>query len=85
MAVIDITTGKPPVTPKPKRPTVATPVLAHEAAEKQLGVIDADLDCLYCIAGMLAAAPDVPDEAVDALWTLHARMQRAINTLYTLG
>jgi hypothetical protein len=85
MAVIDISTGKPTVTPKPKRPTVATPVLASAAAEKCIAAIDEDLDCVFCIACMLDGTALVPDEAVEALRTLHRRMRRNVDALYTLG
>jgi hypothetical protein len=40
---------------------------------------------VFCIAATLTGSQDVPDEAVNALNTLHARMRRNIDTLYTLG
>jgi hypothetical protein len=74
-----------PVAAKSPRPTVTTPVLPAATAEPHIAAIDEDLDCLYCVAGTLAGTDSVPDEAVNALKTLHARMKRNVDALYTLG
>ena len=70
---------------KPQRPTVATPVLVAEAAARHIAALDEDLDCVYCIAATISGTDGVPDEAVNALRTLHARMKRNVDALYNLG
>lgn len=72
-------------TSKSDRPTVATPVLVRESAERHIASLDEDLDCIYCVASTLAGTDGVPDEAVNALKTLHARMKRNVDVLYNLG
>lgn len=70
---------------KPSRPTIATPVLTGDPAEKCIRGIDEDLDCLYCVAGTLAAIDKVPEEVLEALMHLRHRMKRNIDILYSLG
>ena len=83
MSIIDLPSREKPVTPK--RPTLATPVLASQAAEKCVASLDEDLDFLFCIAATLAGTEGVPDQAIDGLNTLHARMKRNVDALYNLG
>lgn len=83
MTIIDVPFHAKTVTPK--RPTVATPVLVKDAAEKCIAALDEDLDFLYCIANAMSRIQTVPDEAVNGLRTLHTRMKRNVETLYTLG
>lgn len=83
MTIIDVPFRAHNVTPK--RPTVATPVLVKTSAEKCIASIDEDLDFLHCIASAVSRIQDVPDEAINALMTLHARMKRNVETLYSLG
>ena len=83
MTIIDLSSR--PAVAKPQPPTVSAPVLSATTAEPHISALDEDLDCLYCIAATLAGTDSVPDEAVNALRTLHARMQRNVNALYTLG
>jgi hypothetical protein len=83
MTIIDLTSR--PAAAKPQRTTLANPVLLPVSAEQPIAAIDEDLDLLYCIAATLAGTEGVPDEAVNGLRTLHARMRSNIETLYTMG
>ena len=81
MAVIDL----PIRAGKGKRPTIATPVLVSEHAEKHIAALDEDLDFLYCVRGTLAGTSGVPDEALEALAVLQSRMRRNVDALFNLG
>lgn len=82
MTIIDLPSREKRVTPK--RPTVATPVLANQAAEKCVASLDEDIDHLRCAIDSLLYSSD-SDAALGALETIHDRMKRNVDTLYTLG
>lgn len=68
----------------PPRPTIANPVNAREQIGKCVTEIDENVDLLFCIYGTLAGSTEVPEEALEALSTIHKRLRRQCDALFAV-
>lgn len=68
----------------PPRPTTANPEHTREQIGKAVREIDEDIDFLFLLHEMLLRCPEVPDQAVSALETIHKRMKQQTNVLFML-